>query len=116
MQEMNAQPLVSKSIYVFLVISIACAVVSAIVGSLIIIKLSKLAFYESMNVSFWPPIILSCIGLLSGLIVLDKAKVQKFFRADGCIISFSIYFNAMVLVLYILSFLGIGYFLAQVWA
>lgn len=113
---MNAQPLVSKSIYVFLAISIACAVVSAIVGSLIIIKLSELAFYEKMNVSYWSPVFLSCIGLLSGLVVLNKAKDKKVFRADGCVISLSIYFNLIVLFLYILCVLGISYFLAQAWA
>jgi hypothetical protein len=116
MQEMNVQTSVSKSVYVFLAISIVSAFMSVIVGSFVIVNLFKTPFYGSTNANYWFPLLLNCIGFISGLITKDKAKTNEVSPADGCAVDLSIYFNLIILIVYIFLLLSIAYLLAQAWA
>jgi hypothetical protein len=116
MQQLHVQNSISTSIYVLFAFSIVSAFMSLIFGSFIIISLFKIPFGGSSNTALWFPPLLNGIGFISGLIAKHKTKTMEVSPADGCAVGLSIYFNIIILIVYLFLVLSIGLLVVQSWA
>ena len=110
---MSAQP-ASTSFYVFLVVSVFCAVFSFLAGTVIIansFEVNNLPS-ESMNAVYYSPLLIGCVGSIFGFIAKEKAKNNEAFVEQGCAANIAILSTAVILVAYVVVLIVISYFMA----
>jgi hypothetical protein len=102
-REVDTSSAVSKSFYVFLVISIISAAITLVAGLLMSSYFYKFNnFYPKVATAiYFSPLLISCVGILSGAIANIAVKNNESSPADGCAVNVSIFFNVFVSVAYI---------------
>ena len=106
---MSIQPATLKSIYVFVAINVISAIFSLLAGLLLIVNPFNISMTESMNVIYWLPILISFIGFIFGFIAHEKTRNNVASPEQSCVVTLTIYFNLIILIAYVVLFIGVGY-------
>jgi hypothetical protein len=102
-RETDIPPAASKSVYVFLVISIISAGITLVAGLLIILNSYQFDDLPSKVATaiYFSPLLISCVGILSGALASIAVKSNEVPPADGCAVNVTILFNVFVSIAYI---------------
>lgn len=101
---MDIPSAVSRSFYVFLAISVISAGSTLVVG-LLLIRYSypfNNLYPKVATAIYFSPLLISCVGILSGALANIPVKSSELSPADGCAVNVTILFNIFVSAAYII--------------